>query len=174
MKSDLIFVANLVSFMFSKACEYGIKASVFIALQSMQDRRVTLNEIAAEVESPTAFTAKILHKLAKNDILISHKGPFGGFEIPKGEIDSIMLKDIVLAVDGNSIYERCVLGFDECSANSPCPLHKGFVTIRDDLKEMLQKTSLFELATGLETGLTFLKQKKEVLIKDKKIIKSAL
>ena len=55
--------------MFSKACEYGIKASTYIALQSLQDKRVSLKEIAEEINSPVAFTAKILHQLAKNNIL---------------------------------------------------------------------------------------------------------
>ena len=144
--------------MFSKACEYGIKASVFIALQSMQGRRVNLKKIAEEIDSPVAFTAKTLHQLAKNNLLKSNKGPLGGFEIPKEKIDTIMLSDIVFAIDGNSIYEGCALGFDECNANQPCPLHNKFVGIRDELKGMLQKTSLYELATGLEVGLTFLKR----------------
>ena len=144
--------------MFSKACEYGIKASVFIALQSMQGRRVNLKKIAEEIDSPVAFTAKILHQLAKSNLLQSNKGPSGGFEIPEDKIDTIMLSDIVFAIDGNSIYEGCALGFDKCNANEPCPLHDKFVGIRDELKEMLQKTSLYELATGLEVGLTFLKR----------------
>jgi len=144
--------------MFSKACEYGIKASSYIALQSLQNRRVSLKEIAEEINSPVAFTAKILHQLAKSDVLKSNKGPSGGFEIPKEKINSLMLSQIVFAIDGNSVYEGCALGFNECNSKIPCPLHDKFVDIRDELKNMLTKTSLFELATGLETGITFLKR----------------
>lgn len=144
--------------MFSKACEYGIKASIYIALQSLQGRRASLKEIAEKVGSPTAFTAKILHQLAKNDILDSTKGPTGGFQIEKKRIDDIKLADIVFAIDGESIYEGCGLGFNKCNANKPCPVHDKFVVIRDELKQMLQNTSLFELATGLEVGLTYLKR----------------
>lgn len=144
--------------MFSKACEYGIKASVFIALQSLQERRVSLKNIAEEIDSPVAFTAKILHQLAKSGVLISNTGPTGGFEIPKEKVGTIMLSTLVFAIDGDSVYERCVLGFDKCNGDKPCPLHKKFVVIRNELKKMLEKTSLFDLATGLETGLTFLKR----------------
>lgn len=144
--------------MFSKACEYGIKATIYIAMQSLQGRRVSLKEIVEKVDSPTAFTAKILHQLAKNDVLDSTKGPTGGFQIEKQRIDDIKLADIVFAIDGDSIYEGCGLGLDKCNANQPCPVHDKFVVIRDDLKLMLQSTSLFELATGLEVGLTFLKR----------------
>ena len=44
--------------MFSKACEYGIKASIFIAINSRDGRRVSPKEIAKEIDSPQAFTAK--------------------------------------------------------------------------------------------------------------------
>lgn len=144
--------------MFSKACEYGIKATIYIAMQSLQGRRVSLKEIAEKVDSPTAFTAKILHQLAKNDILESTKGPAGGFQIEKQRIDEIKLADIVFAIDGESIYEGCGMGLDRCNANKPCPVHDKFVVIRDELKQMLQNTSLYELATGLEVGLTYLKR----------------
>jgi len=144
--------------MFSKACEYGIKATIYIAMQSLEGRRVSLKEIAKKVDSPTAFTAKILHQLAKNDILDSTKGPAGGFQIEKERIDEIKLADIVFAIDGDSIYEGCGLGLTKCNAEKPCPVHDKFVVIRDELKKMLHNTSLFELATGLETGLTFLKR----------------
>lgn len=144
--------------MFSKACEYGIKATTYIALQSLQNRRVSLKEIAEEINSPVAFTAKILHQLAKSDLLKSNKGPSGGFEIPKEKMNTLMLSEIVFAIDGNSVYEGCALGFNECNAKIPCPLHDKFVSIRDELKNMLTKTSIFELATELEIGLTFLKR----------------
>jgi len=146
--------------MFSKACEYGIKASIYIALQSIQGERVSLKKIAREINSPEAFTAKVLLQLAKIDIIKSSKGPSGGFEISKDKIDTIMLADIVFAIDGNSIYEGCALGFDTCNATKPCPIHDKFVNVREELKRMLQNTSLYELATGLEVGLTFLKQRK--------------
>lgn len=144
--------------MFSKACEYGIKASTYIALQSLEMNRVSLKEIASEIDSPIAFTAKILHKLAKNDILESVKGPYGGFQIKKERIDSIKLANIVAAIDGDNIYNGCALGLDKCNALQPCPLHEKFVGIRGDLKKMLENTSLYEVATGLEVGLTFLKR----------------
>lgn len=144
--------------MFSKACEYGIKASTYIAQQSLDDKRVSLKEIASKVDSPVAFTAKVLHQLAKHNILISVKGPSGGFEISKEKLDSIKLNEIVYALDGDAVYKGCALGFNECNAIKPCPLHNKFVGIRDELREMLQNTSLHDLAEGLNEGLSFLKR----------------
>ncbi|MGO3184245.1 MAG: RrF2 family transcriptional regulator [Aequorivita sp.] len=144
--------------MFSKACQYGIKASVYIASQSELGIRVSLKEIASNIDSPEAFTAKILHQLAKQDILTSLKGPTGGFEIPKGRAEKIKLSNIVAAIDGDSIYMGCALGFDSCDALKPCPMHNKFVGVRESLREMLENTSLFELANGLDIGISFLKR----------------
>ncbi len=144
--------------MFSKACEYGIKAAVYIAHASLEGKRVSLKAIAGEIDSPVAFTAKILHQMAKNNLLDSVKGPYGGFQIRKSQLPVIRLSDIVFAIDGNAIYEGCGLGLEKCNARQPCPLHDHFATIRNDLKHMLENTSLMELATELETGHIFLKR----------------
>jgi Rrf2 family protein len=144
--------------MFSKACEYAIKATIYVAVQSLENKRVSLKDIAREIDSPVAFTAKILQQLTKKNIMQSVMGPTGGFQIEKKKIDEIKLSQIVDAIDGDSIYRGCGLGLKECNAAKPCPVHDKFAKIRNDLKEMLENTSLYELATGLEVGLTFLKR----------------
>ena len=144
--------------MFSKACEYGIRAALYIAQKSLENNRVSLKDIAHEIDSPEAFTAKILQQLARNQVVTSTKGPYGGFELDRRRMESVMLSDVVDAIDGDSIYRGCGLGLRECNEKQPCPVHDKFVTIRDDLKKMLETTSLYELATGLEVGLTYLKR----------------
>ena len=144
--------------MFSKACEYGIKATIYIALQSNLDKRVSLKEIAKEIDSPEAFTAKILQQLAKNNIIESVKGPAGGFEIEKRKMVKISLSQVVSAIDGDSIYKGCGLGLKECSEKKPCPVHDKFKIIRNELKQMLESTNLLELSLGLQEGLTFLRR----------------
>ena len=143
--------------MFSKACEYGIRASIYIADQSMMDRRVSLKDIAEEIDSPVAFTAKILQQLTKHSIIDSLKGPTGGFEIEKQKIASTKLSEIVFAIDGDDIYTGCGLGLDECNEQRPCPLHDDFKKVREDLKRMLENTSLKELAEKIEVGHAYLK-----------------
>jgi len=144
--------------MFSKACEYGIRSATYIASQSLEGRRVSLKEIAEKIDSPVAFTAKILQLLSKNNIIESAKGAYGGFEINRTKIDEIKLSEIVNAIDGDTIYVGCGLGLKECDATKPCPVHNKFVAIRNDLRKMLKNTSLFEMTAGLEIGLTYLKR----------------
>ena len=144
--------------MFSKACEYGIRASIYIALQSLEGKRVNLKDIAKETGSPIAFTAKILQQLSKNNIIDSVKGATGGFEIVNKKINHIKLSEIVYAIDGDNVYMGCGLGLEKCNANKPCPVHNKFVAVREGLRHMLENTTLHEMTTGLDTGLTFLKR----------------
>ncbi|MBL7930491.1 MAG: Rrf2 family transcriptional regulator [Bacteroidia bacterium] len=144
--------------MFSKTCEYAIRAAVYIAKQALEEKRVSLVDIAKQIGSPEAFTAKILQDLVRHNIVNSMKGPSGGFGIDNSRLSKIKLSHIVQAIDGDSIYKGCGLGLPECSEKEPCPVHEKFKVIRSELRMMLEKTSLFELASGLEKGLTVLKR----------------
>ena len=144
--------------MFSKACEYGIKASVFIIDSSMRNQKVSMKEVAEAIDSPEAYTSKILQQLSRNNIIQSEKGPTGGFSVEKEKIDQLNLSMIVSAIDGDSIYEGCGLGFHHCNENKPCVIHHQYKTIRDDLKTMLENTLLVDLSEDIEKGLSFLKR----------------
>lgn len=144
--------------MFSKACEYGIRATIYIANQSKLDQRVSLRDIAKAIDSPEAFTAKILQQLARNGIIRSLKGPSGGFEIDEEQRVRIRAMDIVQAIDGDHIFYGCGLGLKACNELKPCPVHDKFKHIREQLKEMLGGTTIAQLAEGVNDGLTVLKR----------------
>ncbi len=142
---------------FSKACEYGIRATIYVAAQSLEENRPNLKDISAEIESPEAFTAKVLQMLVKHNIINSIKGAMGGFEIDKKQLNKIRLEDIVIAIDGGFSDKICVLGLKTCSQKHPCPVHDKYKYIKSDLISMLQNTSLQEMTSGLKEGLTCLK-----------------
>lgn len=142
--------------MFSKACEYGIKAMIYVATQSLKGERVKMGDIVEKVGSPEAFTAKILGDLAKNGLIESLKGPYGGFFIRPDQMESTTVIQIVSAIDGDSIFSGCGLGLSECNPQKPCPMHAKFVKIRAELKKSLETTTLMELAKGIKSGQTIL------------------
>ncbi|HMG14822.1 MAG TPA: Rrf2 family transcriptional regulator [Saprospiraceae bacterium] len=144
--------------MFSKACEYGIKSCIYLITQSLRDKKISLKDISQEINSPEAFTSKILQLLVKKELIISYKGPAGGFYIHPEKLKQILLIDIVSAIDGDNIFRGCALGLEQCNEKMPCPVHEKFKLIRDDLKEMLATTTIYELSLGLHEGLTYLKR----------------
>ncbi|MGL5111582.1 MAG: RrF2 family transcriptional regulator [Flavobacterium sp.] len=143
--------------MFSKTCEYGIRAAIFIASESNQNKRSGLKDIAKKIDSPEAFTAKIMQVLTKNKLINSVKGVGGGFEIPKERMAQIKLSQLVSALEGDRVFKGCGLGLSNCSEEHPCPMHDKFKSIRNDLAFMLENTNLEELALGLKSGDTFLR-----------------
>lgn len=144
--------------MFSKACEYGIKATVYIVDHTLKNEKVSMKDVAKAIDSPEAYTSKILQQLSRNNIIQSEKGPTGGFSVEKEKIDQLNLSMIVSAIDGDSIYKGCGLGFHHCNENKPCVIHHQYKTIRDDLKTMLENTLLVDLSEDIEKGLSFLKR----------------
>ncbi len=143
--------------MFSKSCEYGIRAILFIALKSMHHQRTRLKEIAEEINAPEAFTAKILQKLVKENILHSTTGPKGGFYIQPEEMEYIKLIQVVRAIDGDRLLNGCGLGLPKCDANHPCPFHHKFKKIKADLIEMLSTMNIDRMALDVDKELAFLK-----------------
>lgn len=143
--------------MFSKSCNYAIKAAIFIAKHSLEEKKVGFVDIAKEIDSPQAFTAKILQILVKSGIIDSVKGVNGGFYIPKKNIATTYLVAIVDAIDGDAVFHGCGLGLSHCSETHPCPVHDKFKSIRNELAYMLETTNLEELALGIKSGETFLK-----------------
>lgn len=142
---------------FTRACEYGIRATIYVTQQSMQGKRASLKGISKKIDSPEAFTAKILQMLVKNGIIKSVKGVKGGFEVEKSRIKKIKLADIVYAIDGDSIGKMCVVGLKKCSESQPCPVHNKYKHIKKEFLLMLQNTGLQEMSNSINEGLTCLK-----------------
>lgn len=142
--------------MFSKACEYGIRSAIFIAKSSLRGERVGIREIAREIDSPEAFTAKILQILTRAKLIRSVKGVGGGFDVAEQQMKEVLLADLVNAIDGTAIYEGCGLGLPVCNEQRPCPIHHSFKKVRADLKSILTQTSLYDLAVDMNTGKAFL------------------
>ena len=142
--------------MFSKACEYAIRSCIYISSQSIEGNRVSLIEVAKKIESPEAFTSKILQKLVKYKIINSVKGPGGGFEVQTNHLHETKLITIIEAFDGE-VLNRCSLGLNECSDTQPCPFHHKYKPIKEKLLDIFENTSLSDLLTVYKSGESFLK-----------------
>ncbi|MBH1959156.1 MAG: Rrf2 family transcriptional regulator [Flavobacteriia bacterium] len=143
--------------MFSKACEYAIKASIYIARQSLQQKRVNVKEVSQSIDAPVAFTAKILQVLCRENIMQSVRGQQGGFVFEEYKQREVKIFDIVRLIDGDGLFTQCGLGLQRCSADNPCPVHDDFKIVREKLIEMTQKHLLYDLALKTESGLAWLK-----------------
>lgn len=142
--------------MFSKTCEYAIKSLIFVAQKTKQNVKVAVEEIAIETGAPKHFVAKILQDLRRKKLVLSIKGPNGGFYMDQRCLN-LSIAAIVKAVDGEGIYLDCIIGLKSCSEKNPCPLHFEYKEIKKNLLKMLEKNTIGEFNETLNSGKYFLK-----------------
>ncbi len=142
--------------MFSKSCEYAIKAMIFVAQKADENNRVGVKEISQGIDAPEHFIAKILQELSRKRLLQSVKGPHGGFYLNAEDL-KISIADIVKAIDGDKLYVECVLGLKNCSEKKPCPVHHQYKEIKRDLISMLEDNTIGNINKKLDSGKFFLK-----------------
>jgi Rrf2 family protein len=142
-------------FMFSKTCEYAVRAVLFIAQKTREGRKTGIKEISQGIGSPEHFIAKILQELSRKGLVFSAKGPNGGFYHDEKSLQ-YSLADIVRAVDGGKLFTGCALGLKACSETHPCPLHNEFKKVRNDIQLLLERSTVGTFTAELEQSLTFL------------------
>lgn len=136
---------------FSKTCEYAIRAVFYIAQKSHEGKRSGIKEIANNINSPEPFLAKILQKLSREGLISSVKGPNGGFYIDGKDLNR-PLADIVSAIEGENIFTGCGMGLSYCSESNPCPLHEEFKKVRNQITIMLHQTTIGKFNSELING----------------------
>ncbi len=137
--------------MLSKACEYAIRALILIMTYSLEGKRIGIKEISKKAGLPAYFIANLLKDLVKEGLLVSNKGPKGGFIIVEEQMD-MNLMQVIQAIDGNGFFVNCGLGLPNCSDENPCPVHDIFIKPRDEFRDMCLQTSIEDLALKLRDG----------------------
>lgn len=137
-----------MSVLFSRQCEYALQAVMFLALKP-DGERTSIRELTKKVQIPYHFLAKILQDLTYKGLLVSQKGPTGGFALAKSAKE-ITLFDIVDAIDGSGFMQNCILGFPECSGKSPCAVHEQWGAMREELRVVLASKNIAQMAREMK------------------------
>ena len=137
--------------MFSTSCHYGLQAMLYIAMHSSEDKNIGLKVIAEGQNIPRHFLSKILQQLVKNNLLLSMKGPTGGFSLAK-DPEEITLIEIIEAIDGLVVFNRCGIGFKQCNDKKPCPIHDEYKKMRKQVENLFRSKNLLNLIEDVEKG----------------------
>ncbi len=131
--------------MFSKETEYALRSLVYIQTQNQRGKTPGVVEISKEIDSPQFFTAKILHRLVKMKFIQSNKGKNGGFYFDP-ESPELPLRQFIIAIEGEKLFEGCGFGLKHCDEANPCPLHEHYAPIRDALNRLTTEQTIQSLA----------------------------
>lgn len=145
--------------MFTKATEYALRATIYIAQRSTQEKKTGLAEISRAIDSPRSFTAKILQSLTKNNKIISSvSGPNGGFFITE-KAKRLPVRSILQAMGEDQTLEKCALGLKKCSETKPCPMHSQYKAIKEQLINLFENKTIQHLAEEMDRGTFFINNK---------------
>ena len=131
--------------MFSKKCCYGIRAAIYMATLKQDEGFVSILQISDKLNISFHYLTKILQALTKQNIIFSYRGPKGGVTFVRPP-DSVSLFEIVDAIDGQKIFTDCTLGLEDCGNDNPCPLHEQSIVAKNELRSLLETTTLEQLA----------------------------
>ena len=135
--------------LFSKACEYGIRAALYVAAQPT-DGFTPVKDISERLGISFTFLAKIAQTLKQAGLLRTIRGPQGGVALARPAAE-IRLIEVVRAIDGNDLFTECALGLPGCGHRAPCPLHTEWAAARGRVATMLTDATLASVTEEILT-----------------------
>ena len=140
----------------SNTAKYALRAVIYLAINGSEDKRIGIKKISKDLDIPAPFLAKILQNLSKHKLLVSTKGPNGGFGLGRDAYE-ISFLDVIELVDGLDVFEECIFGLKICindkSHKEICPVHEKSKPVRAELYDLFKNQIIGEIAQKIkETG----------------------
>ena len=146
--------------MLSNTCKYALRALIYLGKYSEKDSRIGIKKISEDLQLSSPFLGKILQNLVKQKLLVSTKGPNGGFSLGKNP-ESITLWDIVTKVDGEEFFTNCLITLEPCKTHDPtkpfCPVHSQYDKLRKDICTFYKETTLEIISKDIDKFEEFIK-----------------
>jgi Rrf2 family iron-sulfur cluster assembly transcriptional regulator len=127
--------------------EYAIRGILYLA--SMPQGKVALvSEIAVSAEVPKSFLAKIFQSFAKVGLVTSYRGTGGGFVLAR-PASQITLREVVEAVEGPIVPNRCLIGKGACLRDDTCSVHPVWRKVQNEVVAILDGITIEELVSQM-------------------------
>lgn len=137
--------------MISHTSKYAIRALIYLELYASKDKKAGIKQISDELSIPSPFLGKILQLLVKHQLLSSTKGPHGGFCLNRPAID-ISLMEIVEIIDGQDVFDHCVIRVAPCDHDQPCSIHHKLAPVRQEMKRLFTTETIADLVSEFREG----------------------
>ncbi len=109
------------------------------------ETRVSRSELAEAAQCPDQFLSKVLQSLTRANLVSSHRGNTGGFELPSRALRASLL-EVVEAVEGPIHLNLCLVSQDACTRQTWCPMHGVWGEAQEAMTGVLQRVTIVELA----------------------------
>ena len=102
-------------------------------------------ELAQETHLPLPTTSKLLKVLARAGVLISQRGPNGGYTLARNP-EEINIVEVIGAIEGPVALTDCVDRPGYCLHETTCQVRGNWQTINSRVVDALRQISLAEMA----------------------------
>ena len=138
----------------SKLADYA-----FIILTQMSlrgEQKWSASTLATETTLPLPTVAKLMKLLAKNGIVLAHRGAAGGYSLSRKAKD-ISIAQIIEAVDGPIGLTECSGAAKgktvcDCAVQTACPVREKWWRVNRALRGALEDVTLSDLAVLPESA----------------------
>jgi Rrf2 family transcriptional regulator, iron-sulfur cluster assembly transcription factor len=125
-----------------QTAEYALRAVLEVA-SAGAGRPVRGAEIAEALDVPRNYLSKTLHVLARRGVLVSSRGPRGGFQLAV-PAERLTLDQIVGPFDAVQAAD-CLLGRWPCVEGRPCAAHERWADVSHRLSAFFTGTTVADL-----------------------------
>ncbi len=126
--------------------QYGVRAMFEIA-RGFPDSPVTIKEISKRQDVSVAYLEQILNKLRKADLIMSRKGPGGGYLLSKRPED-ISIASILNELEGPFAITSCLDPSEGCVRADRCITHLLWKALGEQIESYLNTITLKNLIAG--------------------------
>jgi Rrf2 family protein len=127
--------------------DYALRAIIYLACQPA-GKITYVGEIARDQLIPVNFLFKILRKLVKRDLVKSFRGPNGGYILAR-EPSGITFLEVIEAIDGPVVVNRCLSEATRCLLEPSCKMLTAWQRIQEHITDELNTITISDL---LEPG----------------------
>ncbi|MFZ3073591.1 MAG: Rrf2 family transcriptional regulator [Minisyncoccales bacterium] len=126
----------------STKVQYGLRAMAYLAQNSIDNRAVSVREIAIRDKMPADYLEKIFAKLLKADLVAAKKGVRGGYIMGK-TADKIKIGEIFNAIENPATKVKCIDG--KCPRQKDCLAKNLWCKMQAAVNDFLESVTLEDL-----------------------------
>ena len=131
-------------FKLSKKADYGLIAVKHLAMHRHQ-HACSANEIAEDYGISVTLMAKVLQKLAKQELVIAKHGSSGGYQLAK-DPSQISALDVITAIDGPVLITSCVTSHGPCDATEKCSVREPLRRVNESILQVLGTVTISQMS----------------------------
>lgn len=141
-------------FKLSKKADYGLIAVKHLAGYRNEPHACSANEIAEAYGISVTLMAKVLQKLARQNLIAAKHGSSGGYQLAKSP-DQISALDVITAIDGPVLITSCVTNHGNCDATAKCSVREPLRRVNESILQVLGTVKISQMSEDAQELVAF-------------------